>query len=336
MTASFDSDPGTSYVTDVAAWSAGFVAIGSAWGSPNLVNPEMPMVWTSVDGESWDAQPVDLGVDDVSLIGIAPRADGQLLLVGITPGIGVSPGPGAPTSLAWLSDDASTWQPVALPVASGALVDSFDHGPIGYALTAGGEVWFSPDGIDWSMTYDGASHVVAGDQGFVAFVIPQAAGPSSVVASGDGLTWFESNPIASPLLDVAAIGGDWVASGYDGGATTIRIWHSANGLDWTAGIDVNDLTGPSGPKTGLGLEYLNIGEVSLAGGAGSAFLTLTNNHCCAQMAWNHGVWGSADGITWEPVIEADAFVSSVASTGGTTVLGGHLRRGEDAAFWIGE
>ncbi len=92
------------------------------------------MVWTSVDGESWDAQPVDLGVDDVSLIGIAPRADGQLLLVGKTPGIGVNPGPGAPASLAWLSDDASTWQPMTLPVAAGAVVDSFDHGPIGYAL----------------------------------------------------------------------------------------------------------------------------------------------------------------------------------------------------------
>ncbi len=74
----------------------------------------------------------------------------------------------------------------------------------------------------------------------------------------------------------------------------------------------------------------------MAGGAGYTFLTLTNNHCCAQMPWNHGVWGSDDGITWEPVIDGDAFVSSVASNGGTTVLGGHLRRGEDAAFWIGE
>ena len=59
MTASFDSDPGTAYVTDIAAWSGGFVAIGSAWGSANLVNPEMPAVWTSVDGESWDAQAVE-------------------------------------------------------------------------------------------------------------------------------------------------------------------------------------------------------------------------------------------------------------------------------------
>lgn len=334
ITASFDSDPGTSYVTDVAAWSGGFVAIGSAWESEFRVNKEMPAVWTSVDGESWDEQPVELGVDDVSLIGVAPRADGRLLLVGRIPGRGANSDQPALRSAAWVSEDARTWQAVDLPMAEDAVVDSFDHGPVGYALTAGGAIWFSADGADWTMTYEGASSVVAGDDGFVAMVIPEAAGPGMVVASGDGQSWYQSDRIASPLLDVAALGGDWVAAGYGNDAT--RVWHSANGLDWTSGLDVNDLTGPDGPKTGRGLEQANIGGVSLAGGAGYAFLTLTNNHCCAQMSWNLGVWASADGMTWAPVLEGHAFVSSVASDGDTTVLAGHLGRGDDAAFWIGD
>ena len=128
--------------------------------------------------------------------------------------------------------------------------------------------------------------MVAGDQGFVA----ATASPAAIVASGDGRSWYPgSNRLPA---NVAALGGDWVATGYSGDSTTITVWHSANGLDWTPGIDVNDLTGPDGPKTGRGLNEAAINGASLAGGAGYAFLTLTNNHCCAQMPWNYGVWGS--------------------------------------------
>jgi hypothetical protein len=156
------------------------------------------------------------------------------------------------------------------------------------------------------------------------------------VASGDGQEWFPSDTVGTPLLEIAPLGGDWVATGYTDEPPTIRIWHSTNGLDWTPGVDVNDLTGPDGPKTGRGLNEAAINGASLAGGAGYAFLTLTNNHCCAQMSWSYGVWSSADGTSWPPVVEGDAFVSSVASNGEATVLAGHVGRGNDAAFWIGE
>ena len=335
QTATFDTSPATSYVVDVAAWEGGFVAVGSAWDSEFRVNREMLAIWTSTDGESWDAQPVDLGVGDVTLIGVAPRADGQLLLVGRVPGMGSNLDELEFASAAWISADARAWEPVDLPMAAGDIVDSFDHGPKGYALTANAELWWSADGVDWAMTYDGATGVVAGDEGFVALLVPEAAGPSSVVASGDGQEWFPSDTVGTPLLEIAPLGGDWVATGYTDEPPTIRIWHSTNGLDWTPGVDVNDLTGPDGPKTGRGLNEAAINGASLAGGAGYAFLTLTNNHCCAQMSWNYGVWGSADGITWEPVVEGDAFASSVATHADATVLVGHLGRGDDAAFWIG-
>jgi hypothetical protein len=249
--------------------------------------------------------------------------------------MGTEPAQGQQTSRTWISNDASRWEAVDLPLRDDAVVDSFDHGPTGYALTAGGAIWYSVNGTDWTETYEGASNVVAGEEGFVAMVIPEAAGPGWVVASGDGQSWFASGQIASPLADVAALGGR-VATGYSGDPGTIMIFHSANGLDWALVLDVNDLTGPDGPKTGRGLNELAINGASLVGGAGYAFLTLTNNHCCAQMSWNYGVWGSADGMTWTPAVEGDAFVGSVASDGDLTVLTGHLGRGDDAAFWLGE
>ena len=171
MADTFDSDPATSYVTDVAAWSGGFVAIGSAWETEFHVMAEMPAVWTSVDGQSWERQPADLGVEDVSLIGIAPRADGRLLLVGKVPGEGASPDQQAPGTLAWVSDDATAWNAVELPLPEHVRVESFDHGAQGYAFTADGAVWFSADGIEWAATFDGtAEKVVAGDEGFVATI----------------------------------------------------------------------------------------------------------------------------------------------------------------------
>ena len=332
MAASFDSAPGTSYVTDVAAWNGGFIAIGSAWDSAAHVGRETPAMWASADGETWEEHPVDLGTDDASLTGIAPRADGQLLLIGRVPGLGVTSDQSTPRTAAWLSEDAVTWRAAELPMS--AVVDSFDHGPMGYALTSEGEIWFSPDGIEWTMTYEGAAGVVAGAEGFVAVLIPDAAGSGSVVASSDGQSWFESDQIAATLFDVAPIGGDWVATGYVDDPLGMGIWHSPNGLEWTQVLDVNDLTAPDGPKTGRGLEYDSISGASLTGGAGHAFVTLTNNHCCAQMPWNFGVWASSDGMSWELAVEGDAFVGSVVSSTDATVLAGHLRRGEDAAFWM--
>ena len=349
-TDTFDASPATSYVTAVAAWSGGFVAVGSAWEAEFHVNAEMPALWTSVDGRSWEQQPIELGIDDVTLIGVAPRSDGRLLLVGRAPGSGANPDAPPPRSVAWVSDDAATWEEFALPISDDATIASLAHGPKGYVLGAStpyvefapgtdqtpGELWFSANGIDWTKTYEGAADVVAGDEGFVAVQSALAAGPSAVAASADGLTWVPSDPVAAPLLDVAPLGGDWVATGYGGEPATIFVFHSANGLQWEPVLDVNDLTGRDGPKTGRGLNELAINGASLAGGPGHAFLTLTNNHCCAQMSWNYGVWGSSDGTSWMLAVEGDAHISSVASAAGIEVLGGHLGRGDAAAFWIGE
>lgn len=336
MTASFDSSPRTAYVTDVAAWRGGFVAIGGGYETAYQVAAEIPGLWTSPDGQLWEARPIELAMDDASLIGVAPRSDGRLLMVANVRGSGAASEPSAARSMAWISDDGVNWEPTELSGVGNGPVTSLDHGPRGYVLTAQDNVWFSADGIEWRLSYEGAAGAVAGDEGFVAIRVARDGSLRAVIASADGKEWYESAATSATLVDVAAMGGDWVAVGYSPAPHTLTVWHSANGLDWFQTLDVNDLTGPDGPKTGRGLDELAINGASLAGGAGHAFLTLTNNHCCAQMSWNYGVWGSSDGSSWVPVVEGDAFVSSVATDGQTTIAAGHLRRGEIPAFWVGD
>jgi hypothetical protein len=344
-TDSFPSDPVATYVTDLVAWSEGFVAIGSTFESRNIAGAESPVLWVSTDGRSWEERPIDVGLDDVALVGIAPLGGGEsLLIVGRTPGqFGGSPELGPPGSHAWTSADGASWSPVDLPVADGAQVTSFDHGPAGYAMVVDGALWHSADGTSWTRTLEGgASRVVAGDEGFVA--LRTDADAPAVVASADGVTWYEAAPVGVRVSSVAPLGGDWLAVAWNTDAG-ISVWHSTDGLAWTQVLDVDDLTAPDGPKTGRGLEYDSIGDAVLAGGAGHAFVTLTQNHCCAELGWNHGTWTTTDGRTWSPmpsaaVTDAEPFgslVSAVASNDGeTVVLGGHVGRGRGAAFWVGE
>ena len=345
MTASFDTDPATSSATDVVAWDGGFIAVGGAWTSASRVDREAPRLWTSSDGESWTEQPIDLGVDDVSLKGIAQRTDGALLLVGSVPGSGSNPDALEAGTMAWTSDDARQWTPVPLPVSAGLTVDAFARGPMGYALTAGGELWYSADGLTWSRTFEGAAGVVAGQEGFVAVRVGNEDAAeldaTTLIASGDGRTWYESEPLTGSVLDIAPVGGDWlvILANWEQEPVeshTMFLWHSANGLTWTPALDLNDLTGPDGPKTGRGLNENALNVASLAGGPNRAFVTLQNNHCCAQPAWNYGVWSSTDGHSWSLAVEGDAFVSAVAAAGAVEVGVGHLGRGDDAAFWVGE
>ncbi|HEU5325495.1 MAG TPA: hypothetical protein VFV59_06395 [Candidatus Limnocylindria bacterium] len=345
---SFEADPGSTYVVDVAAWDRGFVAVGSSMPDKNVMaGPEMPAIWTSSDGTAWESQPVDLRVSNVSLIGIAPVDDGAAVLAIATTSDAYVEGsqPGAMRSYSWISDDGVAWDPVDFGLPADTVVTSFDHGPQGYALAANGGVWYSTDGRNWEETLeDEVVNVVAGEEGFVAIPVREAQAERAAVASADGRSWFDADPVDGTVVSVAPINGDWLAvvQTDDLGFT---IWHSANGLEWNPVLGVDDLTGPDGPKTGRGLEYDSISGVVLAGaaGAGEAFITLTGNHCCAQLGWNLGVYSTTDGRTWSPVASArhddagGALVASIAvGADGTAVLGGHIGRGDDALFWIGQ
>ena len=327
MTATFGADPGSIVATDVA-WEGGLVAIGHARESGAEAGIPSPRIWRSEDGVSWTEDEPDLGIAGVALIGIEVRDDGRFMLIGQT-GSPMEAGQG---TAAWVSPDGIDWEPIDMPMEGPAL--AFDRGALGYVVVAGGELWFSVDGTSWSMTADGVIDAAAGDEGFVAVRRTEEEGSPGTLASSDGVTWFESDDFALNVLDVVSMDGDWLATGVTADPFDIFVWHSENGLDWTPILDVNDLTPEDGPKTGRGLEYDSISGATLAGGVGRGFVTLTNNHCCAMLPWSHGVWATADGETWEPVVEGDALVAGVAGDQELTVLVGHLGRGEDAAFWL--
>jgi hypothetical protein len=346
LTQTFDTSPRTTYATDVVGWRDGFVAVGSSWASEFTVENEMPALWVSHDGQTWQSHAPQLGVDSVTLVGIAERADGRLLLVGTAPGGGAQADSGPPVSVAWVSEDSVVWQPVDLPTSDNALLDGLAHGPKGYVLSARtpyvefapnadqtpGELWFSSDAVEWTKTYEGAVAVEAGIDGFVAIESALAGGPQRVVASADGVTWIASGLVGGAVLDVAPLGGDWLALAGEQG--TIRVMRSPNGLNWEPAADVNDLTGPDGPKTGRGLNELALNTAQLTGGRDRAYLMLGNNHCCAQMGWTYGIWATTDGTTWTQASSDSAYATSQATRNGITVVAGHLGRGDDAAFWL--
>jgi hypothetical protein len=343
LAASFGEEGELEFAIAVVAWNGRFVAVGHHFDSGYIGPPSSARAWSSSDGRRWVEQPLDLGTQDVSLVGIAPVDDGRLLLVGV---VGANPPytePEAPPArtAAWTSDDALTWQEVDLGLPNSVVANSFAFGPMGYALSTGTQLWHSADGLGWTLAHDapeegGFHDVVAGDEGFVARGYISPSGGALVLASGDGQTWYEAPSLpGGGALDVTSLDGDWLALAFEADSSTISVWWSANGLDWTRTIDVNDLTGPDGPKAGRGMES-GITGGTLASAGRRAYLTLTWNHCCAQMAVNVGVWTSVDGAAWSPVVLEGGLIQSVALGNNVAVLAGHIGRGARAAFWIME
>ena len=333
LTASFATTRASlyaTYATDVVAWNGRFVAIGRS-DAPITGEGGDQRLWTSDDGRTWTEQDADFGTDDASLAGLAPLADGRLLALG-TVGVDLEPGIPPFRPLAWVSNDAVAWTAVKLPVPDGTTISSFADGAMGYVFTLVSQLWFSADGHDWASTREGVRSVHAGDEGFVGIMAGDGSGPATVVASADGVEWFISKPIGTGIIDVAPLGGDWLATTYE--ESTISVWWSADGLDWERVLDVNDLTGPDGPKAGLGIES-GITSATLSGAGDLAVLTLSWNHCCAQLPVGVGAWTSTDGRTWNAALEPEGVVEA-AAVGDVTVLVGFLNRGEEAAFWVGE
>jgi hypothetical protein len=331
------AEDGIQLVTDVSAWSGGFLAIGQAWVGNSTAQESEPRVWSSPDGSAWSQVEAGLGTAGVGLRGILRLSTGGVMIVGRVP---AGPGSGF-AAKAWRSNDGQAWTAVDLPVE---LVGQIDvaSGPIGHVISTGRDLWYSAEAESWRRVHRAPAGVglrspVAGDEGFVvpAFRVDGGGAPI-VYASRDGLAWFEGTP-SEAVLGVASWRGDWLGWGHTADPTTISILRSANGLDWSVALDVNDLTPPDGPKAGLGLES-GITEVTLSGEGGVVAMTLGWNHCCVQPPQGVAVYVSMDGDAWvDARLPENTNVSSLATDGEVVVLGGHLHRGHGgAAFWVAE
>ena len=334
------SRPGASAITDVAAWDGGFLAIGHAWDNGFIHGPGEPLMWMSEDGHSWVEVDPELGTADVELRGILPLSTGGVLIVGTVGRQAAQAGSGEITSAAWRSADGQTWNDFALPSEVASQEVTVASGPVGHLLTTRFEAWYSADAESWQLAYEAGEGVelaqpMAGDEGFVipAHDIDGQAG--LVLASGDGIAWFEATP-GVYLSTAAPLGGDWLAWGYIDDPPTFAVHRSANGLDWSDVLDVNDLTPPDGPKAGLGMES-GITEATVSGDGGMVVMTLGWNHCCAQLPVAVGVWTTTDGTTWHAAgLPADAYVSAIATDGEVVVAAGNLDRGREVVFWVAD
>ena len=334
------SRSGATAITDVAAWDGGFLAIGHVWAEAYIHGPGEPLMWVSEDGRSWSEVDPGLGTTDVELRGILPLTTGGVLIVGDVGRQAAQSGGGEVTSAAWRSSDGQTWNAFELPSEIAAQAVSVASGPVGHVISTSSEIWYSVDAESWQLAHEADEGVElrqprAGDEGFVTPAIHVEEDRALVLASGDGIAWFEAEPPAH-LSSVAPLGGDWLAWAFTEDPLTISVLRSANGLDWSTILDVNDLTAPDGPNAGLGMES-EITEATLSGEGGVVVMTLGWNHCCAQLPVAVGVWTSTDGGTWQAAdLRADAYVSAVATDGEVVVAAGTLDRGAEAAFWVAD
>ena len=79
---------------------------------------------------------------------------------------------GSPHLAAWTSADGTTWTEIDVPFGETLLErPGFDAGPRGIVATADSEIWYSTNGLDWTLVHDAGGRryfgpPAAGEEGF--------------------------------------------------------------------------------------------------------------------------------------------------------------------------
>ena len=234
------SEPGQRYVFgDMASGTDGIVAVGTRYVSEtrSVFGPppaHQGVVWRSIDGTEWSELPAAATFDQVELTQLFHDADGALIAIGDT-WIGLER-----TSAAWASPDGESWEPIVLDgMPAGAWISRLVSGASGFLASAHvgaqSNVLYSADGRQWESVLPNATGVNdlgAGDEGFVASIF-MGDGAPVIVASGDGLQWFNATPPAVDAFMVAPRGRDWLGmTSTFGDVVSSDTWRSANGLEW--------------------------------------------------------------------------------------------------------
>lgn len=344
LTATFgQGEQQPTFVFDATAWGGGFAAIGLRLPQfASDVGPYggQPLIWTSPDGIEWTESTLDVQLEtqqsgapvDARIEHMLALPDGRLLAVRAAYG---------PVE-AWVSADAATWDAVDLGLGglrgTAAVGGSSGYVLLGESPDGDAQVWASSDGLSWQLTHSieadleaQLESVAAGPEGYVIVGALRADGDRPLVlASSDGRSWVAA-PDQPALaegsfpVDVAPLGGDWVATGFGApeGQGRSMIWRSPNGLAWTQDLGPDD---PAGRET-----YYS---TDIAGVAGQVILSPAEFCLCGPFQDPTVAWSTTDGITWA-VVEPDAsYVTDAAEADGTVVAIGRIGRGDQAAFWV--
>ena len=324
------------------AAAEGFV---SQEGGPRIVSKYF---WRSVDGRAWQEIPAPLEVVDWLLV-LSTTADGDFIIIARV----YDEAADLNRTVAKRSADGITWTEVDSGLPDDLHIFSIDHGGIGSLLVAEETpadgsadlaAWLSADGITWEKVLDlddraGWVTVQDGGAGAEGFVVAGTAAADDnnsheyfAFASADGRSWTEAeeelfgatDPQFRPDPFVAPLGPDWLAFLHrrDG---AIRVFRSANGLDWTeTGLiereDELNVFAPVATEID-GRLYFSTAGIGVAPGSGQA-----------------GLWTSTDGAAWEPMkMGSDAYLGGITSHEGTAVaiLTQLVGDGSDVEIWIG-
>jgi hypothetical protein len=246
---------GDSTIWRVLPLGSGLLAIGSSGvqhclpppGEGQVCDPLPLALWTSPDGQTWQAAARPAALAGVTIAAVA-AGPGGLILVGDTgwnqPGI-------------WTSGDGRHWQRQKLfATFAGAHFLGLTAGPAGWVLSGyrGGAkpvccavpptnttpaAWFSPDGKNWQAApVAGAkpapdsqvSRVLIGRDGLVALNL---AGDSGWV-SPDGRRWTVFPPSADASVAPWATDGTRIIGRSPGDHNQLNLWTSFDGVTWVA------------------------------------------------------------------------------------------------------
>ena len=325
---------GPAVVNDVATWSGGLVAIGTAHDASGT---DRTVAWVSTDGRTWTpaTMPPDRLPDETWAAARAVTAGGPGLVAVGWANVGQDANPRVAI---WTSSDGLRWSRApntpGLALAPGVTIDFPERGPWDVAAWSGGlvavgvggvdgmsaTIWTSPDGRTWTPMPDlpdAAMHwaygVAEGPEGLVV-VGGSGAYPDFRAAawySRDGLSWASaSGPTGAGMESVirwadrlVAVGGapaSWVSS--DG-----RTWTGALGQERTRGVRLIDVAGVGDRLVALGFTIRDDGLLP-------------------------GAWVSEDGLGWSQPPQAEVFVgadpAAITGFGGRVVVVGTVRDGD--------
>lgn len=299
--------------TEIVPWGRGLAALGGLG------------IWTSGDGRDWVAVEPS-GLEGVIVTRLTTTADGRLLAMGETqPSL-----PGGPFVYgAWTSSDAREWSPIDLGFSPDLAVHDVASGPLGFVLAAddiiGGQTHAvllrSTDGLSWTRTYDEQGDLIiaavgAGPEGFVAVGQHGWAtnqGRGFVLASADGLSWFEAPSGTGPLREVPSLwaitptGADWIAIPMPAGGHEGPL-RSEDGLTWQTTATIS-----------LPCYREALTTANLAGDGRRVVLSVSvAGDCPLQPPW---LWMSSDGAAWRSMAsDLPSGEIAMATTDGATVL----------------
>jgi hypothetical protein len=306
------------------------IAVGTTWveGRPT------PRLWSSTDGLAWAEGTLDLG-DGASPDVVAPLPTGGLIVLG-TIGGRVDYWSVPERAAAWLSPDGVTWTSITLPFGTGATTGPIDFaaGAEGYVATTGSELWHSADGRNWRLVHTARRgsvlyEPVGGDDGWMVKRSNSSLGTTTLLVSGDTITWHEVD--LGNVATIASVAGDWLVSRRTDDWQQTEVLRSPNGLDWSTIVDLDELF-PAGDAPGSAPP----GGAVLAGTTDVLLMSPWRaGHCGLMPSDGWGAWWSHDGTTWQAAeIGGDAVVTRAVELGDVTILAGYTASDGAVAFWV--